>query len=464
VYCAWIIALFVLDRERNARPSKALWIALAWLLINGSRPVSQWLQIGPPVIHSPDSYLDGSPFDAAVFGLLLGAGAIVLIGRGQRAITILRANLPVVWFFCYCALSTLWSDYTLVASKRWIKATGDVVMVLLVLTDSRPLLALKHLLTRAAFVLLPLSVLLIKYYPEMARGYNPWTWLPAYTGVTTGKNQLGMICLVFGLVCLWRFWAVWQELKGWERTRRLVAYGSVIASAIWLLWTCDSMTSTSCLILAGCVMSVVTFTKLARKPLMIHLLVVLVVAISVAALFLDTGGAALQAMGRDSSLTGRTGIWVVVLGIVRHPWIGTGFESFWLGDRLTTVWVTYGNLHIQEAHNGYLEIYLNLGWIGVAFLAVLIASGYRNVMLALRREPEMGRLRLGLFVAAVLYSLTEAGFRMLSPIWFVFLLATFTIPVVTDVKRRPLVGRSAVQSPRSARLEKIVLNKTRNWV
>src|ERR1035437_3510363 len=132
VYVVGILGLFLLDRDRKARTSKALWIPVAWLLIIGSRPVSQWLQVGP-TIDSLDRNIEGSPIDAAVFSILLAAGCVVLVRRRRKVGTILHANLPILLFFSYCALSTLWSDYTFVAFKRWIKAVGDVVMVLVIL-------------------------------------------------------------------------------------------------------------------------------------------------------------------------------------------------------------------------------------------------------------------------------------------------------------------------------------------
>ena len=53
----------------------------------------------------------------------------------------------------------------------------------------------------------------------------------------------------------------------------------------------------------------------------------------------------------------------------------------------------------------------------------MVVSGYRNALIALRREPNDGSLRLAFLTASLIYSMTEAGFRMLSPVWFVFLLA-----------------------------------------
>jgi len=449
VYASGIAGLFLLDRDRTVKTSKALWIPTIWLLINASRPVSQWLQIGPN-INSPDAYLDGSPLDAAVFGVLLAAGLVVLAGRGRKVGTILRANLPLVLFFGYCAISTVWSDYSFVSAKRWIKSTGDVVMVLVVLTDPDRLSAIKRFLTRAGFVLLPVSVLLIKYYPDLGRSYNIWTWTPEFSGVTMGKNGLGMICLVFGLASVWRLLSASQERKSRERTRHLIAHGLVAASAVWLLWMANSMTSLLCFVMAGSLIATTRIVRLARKSAVVHLLVALIVCISVSILFLGAGDAALEAVGRDPTITGRTDIWNIVLGLVRNPLIGTGFESFWLGDRLQKVWDAYVGTHIQEAHNGYIEVYLNLGWFGITLLAVLILTGYRNVIQAFRRNPDVGRLRLAFVVAAVLYSLTEAGFRMMSPIWLAFLLAITAVPVVAAKKARPHSPPGGLPIPLSA--------------
>src|SRR5437016_8458886 len=204
LYALGILGLFLLDRDRNSRVSPALWIPVAWLSIAASRMLSDWLTWGAKSgMQSPDEYLEGSPVDQLFLSMLLGAGLVVLVARGQRTGTFLRLNGPILLFFLYAAVSVLWSDYPDVAFKRWVKAIGNVVMVLVVLTDPDPSAAVKRLLGRAGFLLIPLSVLLIKYYPELGVGYGPWG-TQNYMGVATGKNGLGYICLIFGLGYLWR--------------------------------------------------------------------------------------------------------------------------------------------------------------------------------------------------------------------------------------------------------------------
>lgn len=440
-YLFGIMVLFWLDRDRSVRTSKALWIPVIWLVITASRPLSVWLQTGPTVAQA-QQYIEGSPLDAFVYTVLSAVGTAVLFKRGQRVRALLQQNVPVLLFFFYCLLSILWSDYPFVTLKHWIKGVSDVVMVLVVLTDFEPEAAFKRALTRVGFLVLPLSVLFIKYYPDLGRSYNPWNWIAMYCGVTTTKNELGMICLVFGLVSLWCFLEAFDK-KGSERTRRLIAHGTILGMVGWLFWMANSVTSQSCFILAGGLIVATKLFRLARKPAVVHFLVAMSVALALFALFFDSGGGLVESLGRDSSLTGRTDIWHAVLSVVQNPLIGTGYESFWLGDRLQKVWLTIPG--IQEAHDGYLEIYLNLGWVGVALLIGIIIAGYRKVMKLFRNDPDAGRIRLAFFVVGVIYNFTEAGFRMMSITWILFLMATMnsTYAVAPELTVRKGSGRVA---------------------
>jgi exopolysaccharide production protein ExoQ len=439
VYLVGIVGLFWLIADRNKRNSKALWLSLAWLMISASRPLSFWL--GIQVGNSVDLSLEGSPFDRNIYLLLQAAGLIVLVQRRTIVLKFLRLNAPILLYAFYCALSICWSDYPGVAFKRWIKLLGDLTMVLIVLTETDRLSAIKRILVRVGFVLVPLSVLLIKYYPELGRSYSPYEGIQFVSGVAAGKNMLGMTCLVYGLGVWWLFIAAYRDRARRMRTRQLVAYGTVLAMVVWLFRMANSMTSLTCFIMGGCLLAAVSFVRTARKPAVVHLMVAAAVVLPFSVLFLHIGSsAALEKMGRNPTLTGRTEIWAGLLHFAVNPLLGTGFESFWVGERLRRIWAAGELLFgINEAHNGYLEVYLSLGWIGVALLALLIVTGYRNVMVALRRDPDEGRLKLAFFVVAIIYSYTEAGFRIMGPIWTAFLLAITAVPYAAVVRRpRPL--------------------------
>jgi exopolysaccharide production protein ExoQ len=459
-YVLVILALFYLNRDRKMRTDAALWIPVIWLSICGSRMVSQWVpETGsadaPDTVDAAARYLDGSPLDRALLSTILILGLIVLFRRRQKVWTVLRKNPPIVVFLLYCGISVFWSNFPDVSFKRWVKAVGDLTMVLVVLTDRDPSAAVKRLLTRVGFVLVPLSVLLIKYYPELGRGYNPYTWMPYFKGVTLGKNELGIVCLIVGLACLWRILPMLKE-RAWKRDLRLLlAQGMCLGLVIWLFREAHSMTSLACFLMAGALLVVASMRWVARRQWMIHALVLSMLALSFATLFLDVGAELVKSLGKDPTLTGRTEIWSLVLGMTGNPLLGTGFESFWLGPRLEKIWKVYW-WHPNEAHNGYIEVFLNLGWMGVLLLLPLLVAGYRNVMQALRRYPEEGRLRLAFFLVAVAYNLTESAFRIMHPIWIVFLLAIVSVPGGwARIKKVKTAKPVEVNAPMTPRLEEV---------
>ena len=430
IFALGILGLFRLDRDRTSRVSPALWIPVIWLSISASRMVSQWLG-GVGTLASADALAEGSPLDALIFAGLLAAGLVVLLARRRLDRTFLRANGPLLVFFSYCAVSLLWSDYPFVAFKRWTKAVGDLVMVLVVLTDPEPTAALKRFIARSGFLLIPLSILLIEYYPGVGWVYNPLTgaMFNPHTpiGVATTKNGLGTVCLVFGLGSLWRFF---EALHSGERPRRagpLIAHGAILAMAVWLFYIADSATSLACFLLGGVLIALTSHRGSALRPAAVYALTAGIAALLLLGLFAESDVAFLETLGRDATLTGRTQLWEDLLRMTGDPWFGTGFESFWLGERVTSLWSKY-LWHPNQAHNGYLEIFLNLGCVGVALLGFVLLWGYRNVVGALHRDPELGGLRLAFFVAAVLYNVTEAAFKMMHPVWIAFLLAVMVVP------------------------------------
>ena len=427
IFAIGIAALFFFDRDKNVRVSTALWIPTLWLFFCFSRSASQWLGISPPTMDMTSAYLEGSPIDRALFIGLEVAALIVVIGRGRRVGTILLQNWPICLFFSYAALSITWSDYPLVTLKHWIKGIGDVMMILIVLTEQNVPDAIKSLFTRLGFVLVPLSVLFIKYYLQLGRVLN-LSWQMEPVGVASQKNGLGELCDFLGLALLWRLRSAYIDREDPNRKRRLLALGAVLAMVIWLLWTCDSMTSICALSMASIIMLLSTRPAFRRRPALVHFLVVALLSCTVYALFFESSGSLIAGLGRNPTLTGRTDIWHAALTVQNNRLVGAGYESFWLGARLQEMWRAIPGLRVNEAHNGYIEIVLSLGYIGAILLGILIATGYRSVFTGYRRHPEIASLRMAFFFAAVTNALTEAAFRMMGPPWIAFLLATIAVP------------------------------------
>jgi O-antigen ligase len=366
----------------------------------------------------------------------MAAGLMVLNYRSHKVMLFLRVNAPILLFLFYCAISVLWSDFPFVAAKRWVKALGVFVMVLIILTDLNPLAATKRFFSRAAFLLLPLSVLFIVFYPKLGTAYDPSARITYYIGVTTQKNELGLTCLVCGLGSLWSFLNAYDDRKMPHRARHLIAHGIILVMALGLIKTCDSMTSLSCLVIAGAVMALTTHPWVAKHANHVHVLVGSALALALFADFIDSTGALLRLLGRNATLTGRTEIWKAVLSFHTNPLVGIGYDSFWLGSRIERVWQLIGFKGIAEAHNGYLEIYINLGCVGLTMLGILLVSGYGHALSTLRNDPHIGRLRMAFFTACLIYNLSESGFKMMTPLWIAFLLEITTIPAILQPQMR----------------------------
>ena len=422
-----IVALMRWERDRASAISHAVWIPVTWLALAASREPSVWLS-GLQGTGSPSDYLAGHPIDQLVFAGLIIGGLLTLMSRRDRTGWTIQANVPVLLFLAYGLLSVLWSDYPDVALKRWIRALGTVVMVLVVATDRDPAGAFRAVLTRTGFLLIPLSVLLIKYYPSIGRTYSGFTGTPHNIGVAGQKNSLGHLCLLVGLTNLWCLLALLRARGGLAVYKAIAAHAANLLLALWLLRQAGSATSAACFVLGAVV---ITLTARARanvlKPARLHLMLAGAVWITLLGLLTNIVDGLAAMLGREVTLTGRTELWDDVVALTTDPLLGTGFESFWLGPRAELLWNKFW-WHPNQAHNGYLEMYLNLGWVGVALLLLVLAWGYGQVVNALARDPELGRLKLTFFVVALLYNYTEAAFKAMHPVWIVFLLSMMVVP------------------------------------
>ena len=437
-FAVLILGLFFFYRSPKERTSKALWLPTIWILLASSRMVSVWLN--PPTgMETASSLAEGSPLDRAILSMLLLIGLIVLLLRYRRLLKVLKMNWPILLFFFYCAVSSVWSPDPGLSLKRWFKAIGDLVMVLIILTDWNRNEAIKRIITRVGFLLVPLSVLLIEFYPSLGQMYSLEDADTTITGVTTNKNMLGLVCMIVGVGLVWLLIRTLRDDR--RRLKHLMVLGVSLSMVLWLLVVARSFTALACFMMGTALLVIVNMPG-RQRPANVHLLVGgMLSGAAIMFIFPEIFVAIIHAFGKNATLTGRTGLWKGLLATDTHPLLGAGFESFWLGSRLNNIWSIFP-WQPNEAHNGYLEVYLNLGIIGVSLLGVMLLTGYRNVTAAIRQDPEAGSLRLAYFTIALAYSFSEAGFRLLDPMWIFLLLAMVAVPY-TFARKNQIVTLNA---------------------
>jgi len=441
-----IAYLFWVDRKQAEGVSGAAWIPLLWMFFAGSRFASQWLNLGSPDLLSADVYDEGNPLNRSVFLGLFIAGVVVL---GQRKVdwpAVLKENPWLFLFFLFAAISALWADDPALSLKRWVKGAGDVVMALILLTEKRPYQALGFVLRRLAYVLLPLSVLFIKYYPDLGRAYDRIGTM-MFTGVTTQKNLLGQLCLLLGLYFAWEL--LFRRLKPVSSEGRIPAPVSLIIlpTLLWLLFKSQSATSLAALVGAISFLLVARLPFFSRSPRRIlGAGLFAAAAIGLLEYALGVKEWVIRLLGREPDLTERTPMWEMLLKMAPNPWVGTGYETFWSGDRLKEIWTRMGHTSsgFIQAHNGYIDTYLNLGIIGVSLIVIAIVAGLVKAQKQLEHQYAYAVLRIALILVAVAYNYTEAAFK---PVNNVFVLLLIGILEASRVRVSGRMASSGIRPP-----------------
>jgi exopolysaccharide production protein ExoQ len=410
--------LFRRDFREKPNVTGSLWLPTLWMIIMASRPPGQWLRIvGVPVVGR--SWEEGNPLDAAVFLLLTVAGIVVLYRRRVSVAEVVRDNAWLTVFVLYCFIAIVWSDFPFVSFKRWIKVLGHPVMALIILSEPDPKEAFLRVMKRIAYVVLPVSILWMKYYPTLGRAASEWGAM-MNCGISSGKNALGGICMVLGLVFLWHLLHVLRAQRSAARRNELYLMGGLLLMIAYLLWKAHSATSWTGLLLSVIIMVILGLRAVNKKVIGAYAVAGIVILV-IAQLTFDIYGKVVDVSGHETTIEGRGRIWEILLQTDTNPIFGTGFESFWLGERREKIWEQL-DTDVGQAHNGYLEMYLNLGIVGLCIFSGVIIATFRKMRLDLLTNFEWGQLRLSLLVAILAHNWTEAGFRGLSLTFFMFFL------------------------------------------
>ena len=452
---AFVVFLFRRDIRERPDVTSALWVPLIWFLIICSRQVSEWLNTFG--LHAGAITLEeGSPLDRCIYLGLIAAGTYVLSKRHVQVSEIIRQNQWLTIFFIYCFLAIFWSDFPFVAFKRWIKVLGHPIMALIVLTEPDPLEALTRLIKRCAYVIVPVSILFIKYYPELGRGFDHWTGAPTNNGITTNKNTLGVDCLILGFFFFWHLLQTRSLERGKLRRNELFLTGGFLL-AIWWLFSMAHSSTALVSFFVGVLVVLILGLRFVDKRFIGTYVVIGVLALLAAEWAFGIYASAIQLLGKDSTLTDRTLLWSELLKVKINPLFGAGFESFWLGDRFRN-FAESRWWQPNQAHNGYLETYLNLGLVGLVLLIVLLIATFWKVRRELLTNFQFGRFRLGFLAAVVAYNWTEAAFKNISAIWFVFYI------IALDYRQPEFESFQTIQTFRKEEDERLVYAKGENHV
>jgi exopolysaccharide production protein ExoQ len=229
----------------------------------------------------------------------------------------------------------------------------------------------------------------------------------AWKGIFSAKNVLGNMALFFLTVAV----SFRGRTLGWRSVRIAQILFCLIAIAF-------SRAATAYLLTAIYVVYFVvmkTLHRFRRKDYFV-LCIFLLGVLSVAAVMIVAAPDLLfSLLGKDATLTGRTGIWGAVIdSIAKRPLLGYGYQAFWLAMEgesyrviLAVSWV------LAQAQSGFLDVLLEMGAAGLAIVLLIFGFAFRDGVVCLLQSRDQARLRavewyLAIVILTLLYNLDES--------------------------------------------------------
>ena len=309
-----------------------------------------------------------------VWQLILAAcylGVVLLLVPFYReALYAARRNRALMGLVVLALVSCLWAAMPELVLRRSVAVLGTTLfgLALAVRLSLHDQLRFFSLMFRCLAVLSLACVVL-------APGYGVSDWVVnsgEWRGIFDHKNGLGS-AMALSILVEW-YLPVFTPLS------RLCNRGAIVLSAV-LLYFSHSITPVVALLGTLVAIEIYKFsTRQLRVPLyaLVSTAAGCVAVIVVA--FLTQTEKVTGLLGRSSDLTGRTEIWSWVVSFINlRPIWGYGYSGFWSGASPESVVIdrTMGTM-IMYSHNGYLEILLTLGMVGLVLTLSFLVTGVKR--------------------------------------------------------------------------------------
>lgn len=375
---------------------------------------------------------------------LIGIG-LVLAGRDAR-----RALLRSPWLVILALLaitSALWSIDPELSFRRGIAVLATTLLGVYLAARFDWLGALR-LLAAVWFVLMALSFIAGIVAPGFSHSEaHPGAWM----GGWSEKNALGGHAARASF--LFAFLA-WRDAP----LRRWWIGGAIIALVLVIM----SKSATSLLGAAlglGVLACAWWMLKGRRWSLALAWGIAVVGGLAVV-IFLTAPGLVLGLLGKDETLTGRTDIWVQLLdAIEKKPALGYGYLAFWGLESEPRYWLARAvDWPAPSGHNGWLDLAISLGLVGVAIYVVDFALSLARAGRLSLASPS-GVFAIGFLAQFMLFAMSESIILAQNNIlWatYVFVatklaLGAQTVQSITPLNTAPSVGPARMAPPSSAR-------------
>ncbi|MGZ4989444.1 MAG: O-antigen ligase family protein [Methylobacter sp.] len=370
---------------------------------------------------------EGTASNKIVWLLLAGMASYFWLNTGNKALR--RARLHIFVLFAYLLLeivSAIWSDVPAISLRRSMQ---QVLLLFCVVTPFIMVVDWQEIVDKVCWIFAAVIIINVLTLPLL--GVPDF----GYRGIYSQKNSLGQI------VTTGFFFFVYASVRHQRRLRWL--YAALAMLAIGLCVVSHSKTSIGLMIvtpvLAGLIVSLSRIQDPLARTIAVVMCLNLAVAVAAASMLIPFGISDIsEFIFHDTTFTGRTKIWAFAgYYINQSPFLGYGFGSFWgVGDATRALGEGF-IAGLLQAHNGYVDVVLEMGYVGLLLLAVLTIGLFLSILRLARRDGLASLLLLTCLLFVLLNNTMESSlFRSYVPLWMVFLLCCGV------TWREPAVGRT----------------------
>jgi exopolysaccharide production protein ExoQ len=385
----------------------------------------------------------------------------------RRALTwqLLKSVNPFFFaFVLYALLSVAWSHNPDDTIRRVLRMAIIVVVSLALCVKAWRPDRLAEIARPTLFALLAGSLVFGLMSPQLASSAptvaDP---LREWHGLAFSKNHIGPLAA----------WGIIFYLHGWLTNK---------VSTLWLILggssaiACLVLSRSSTSLLVAMFASMLLFLLLKSptdwhrmRRLTVSLFVIGILLYALAALRVVPGLDVLldpvtSLTGKDATFTGRTKIWAIVREhISLHPWLGTGYAGYWSADASSPTSPAYIFLkklffYPGTAHNGYLDIINDLGFVGLVLFAGYIWGYLRQAF----KLMNIDRAEAALYIAILFHQIMEnfSESMWFSPLNFDFAIVSMATVSLARALLDVKLKRAATEVPSpSGRLAAVRLGR-----
>jgi O-antigen ligase len=334
-----------------------------------------------PKAQNIDEIGTSNIINQVVYILIFVMATIAILPKRKEFLLILFEEKFLTIFILWCTLSISWSDYSFVSFKRLFQIYTVVLATMAFLLHYPGEEKILNLIKIVLYPYLIASIIVVVIVPgALDPDFKTWR------GLTSHKNVLGQIGVISIIFC-YMFYRDSKNLYS-----KITSVFMIIVS---FLLTVGSFSSTSILmllviLLLGMVRLIdKIFTPLGiSRTLSMAFLYTFLLTIIITLIFEpDIISILPRTFGKDTSFSGRTDLWAyMMIEIAKHPILGVGYQGFWVveSELILRLYKIFNWLP-NQSHNGYIDIWNELGIIGLILFILLIINYYIK-LIKLKKE------------------------------------------------------------------------------